>query len=251
METDRLVGYWKNVSADKNYNDLYDSTYLHFNSQNRLQWGYKNPDKICVVSFDYKIENDSIKTVLLPNPRQESTPFQITAEEKLKLIFSNSETSWTRTGKQDFFEREDKWEPEPEDIRPDYMKILSEPFTNFHKSIAKFYNSTSQLAANTQALWLVWDYSGEPFSSFHLEDFAYILSKGVIQNYRSNEKHTLLMLIAGDGHTEAVKLLLENGFDVNAQNFYGNTALDYAIFSKQIDTIKLLKESGAKTGTDL
>ena len=42
-----------------------------------------------------------------------------------------------------------------------------------------------------------------------------------------------------------VKILLEKGINVNYQDWYGNTALDMAIYSRSDKLIKLLLENGA------
>jgi len=56
------------------------------------------------------------------------------------------------------------------------------------------------------------------------------------------------MYIAGEGYTGAVRLLLENGFDINVQDLYGDTALDHALFRDRKDTIQFLLAWGAKSG---
>ena len=48
------------------------------------------------------------------------------------------------------------------------------------------------------------------------------------------------MYLAGDGYTEAVRLLLDNGFDVNAVDLHGETAVDHAIYRHRKETLQLL-----------
>jgi len=47
------------------------------------------------------------------------------------------------------------------------------------------------------------------------------------------------------GHTGAVKLLIDNGADVNCMNSYGEIALIEASDNGHIEVVKLLIEAGA------
>ncbi len=76
-----------------------------------MQWGYENQWRICVTSYDYWVEKESIGTICPPNPRKEITPYSISENEKLKLAYSNYETIWAKTNKQEFFESKNIWNP--------------------------------------------------------------------------------------------------------------------------------------------
>ena len=56
---------------------------------------------------------------------------------------------------------------------------------------------------------------------------------------------TPLMVAALVGHSEAVKLLIENGANVDAVNYDGATALLTAAFFCRIEAVKLLLDNGA------
>jgi Ankyrin repeats (3 copies) len=243
-----LIGYWIIDSVEEFAPEYYGQIYLRFTGNNLLQWGYEKPEKICVVSFNYWVEGESIVTVLPPNPRKEFTPYSITPDGQLKLTYSNYETLWARTTEQTFFTSEARWEPDPTMSRPDYMASLQQSPSVHQRQSAEYAGASPQLVVNTNALWRVWEYSNQTFGSFHLDDFKFILERGVISDWRCNEDRTLLMYIAGEGYTEAVHLLLESGFDINAQDLYGDTALNHALYRDRKDTIQLLVARGAKSG---
>jgi hypothetical protein len=65
-------------------------------------------------------------------------------------------------------------------------------------------------------------------------------------NLRLKDGKTLLMLAAFDGDTEIIKMLLERGADINAQEEkYGRTALGYAIWNGEAEVVRILLEAGA------
>lgn len=243
-----LTGYWIIDSVEEFAPEYYGQIYLRFTENNLLQWGYEKPEKICVVSFNYWLEDESIVTVLPPNPRKEFTPYSITPDGKLKLMYSNYETLWAKTTEQPFFTSEAIWEPDPTMIRPDYIASLQQPPSDHERQAAEYEGVSPQVVVNTNALWKVWEYSYQTFGSFHLDDFKYILERGVLPDWRCNEDRTLLMYIAGEGYSEAVRLLVDNGFDINAQDLYGDTALDHALRRDRKDTIQFLLARGAKSG---
>ena len=57
---------------------------------------------------------------------------------------------------------------------------------------------------------------------------AAMLDAGVPVNMRTAEGETLLILASKNGHTETVRLLLENGADRDAKDSNGNTARSVA-----------------------
>ena len=251
MVNNHLVGYWVIDTVEEGAPEYYARVHLHITGDGLLQWGYEKPDRICVVSFRYWAEGDSIVTALPPNPRKEFTPYTITSDGKLRLVYSSYETVWVRTTEQLFFSSEARQESDPTLIRPDYMASLQLPPTDWQRRVAESKGVSPQLIINTNALWAGWRYSYEPFSSFHLDDFADILERGVLPDWRNNEDRTLLMLVVSGRCKEAVNLLLDNGYDINARDLYGATALDYAVRGNLSDVVELLIARGAKPGEDV
>ncbi|MEW6298901.1 MAG: ankyrin repeat domain-containing protein [Thermodesulfobacteriota bacterium] len=58
--------------------------------------------------------------------------------------------------------------------------------------------------------------------------------------------HTALIVAARQGYADTVRLLIERGADVNAQDKYGTTALQWAEKNGHKDVVRLLKEAGAR-----
>jgi ankyrin repeat protein len=73
-----------------------------------------------------------------------------------------------------------------------------------------------------------------------------MLSKpGFNTEVKDETKKTALMIASWNGHTEVVKLLVENGADVNAKTKDGFTALIFASMEVHAKIVKLLLEKGA------
>lgn len=249
---DNLIGYWKIDSAPENTSEAYGEIYLRFTEDGLLQWGYENQWRICVLSFNYWTDDNNIITVCPPNPRTEYTPFSIINDKKLEVRYSNYETVWEKTSKQDFFESNKIWDSGTLDFRQlDYMSELDSEPTEFHIKRAKLFEVSPQIIINTTALWHSWEYSRRQFASFHADEFKQILKCGVFAGEKCNENKTLLMYIVSDGHIEVVDAMLKNNFEINTQNIYEHTPLDYAVFSKNSDMFELLRKRGALTGEEL
>jgi len=74
-----------------------------------------------------------------------------------------------------------------------------------------------------------------------------LLENGANVNARDRYGWTALMWAVFKGYKEIVKLLLENGADVNVRDFFGNTALKFASMKIGCEEIvELLKSYGAK-----
>ena len=65
-------------------------------------------------------------------------------------------------------------------------------------------------------------------------------------NVKDNDGNTFLILSVKQGLDIIAKTLLEKGVDVNIQNNEGNSALHYALSSKNFTIADLLKKFGAK-----
>lgn len=70
-----------------------------------------------------------------------------------------------------------------------------------------------------------------------------LIEKGAQINAKESDGAiALIMLAAGKGNTEIVKLLLANGADVNAKTKDGYSVYDGAVESKSPETIQIIKE---------
>ena len=72
---------------------------------------------------------------------------------------------------------------------------------------------------------------------------VFIDAKGVDAIVRDGR--TVLIYAAWNGSTEVVKLLIDNGADLNHKNNFGGTALIYAAYKGDTELVKLLIDSGA------
>jgi len=63
---------------------------------------------------------------------------------------------------------------------------------------------------------------------------------------RNNGRWTPLIIASQNGHLEIVKVLIENGADINAENAYTETALCLAKGDGHNDIVEILERLGAK-----
>lgn len=69
---------------------------------------------------------------------------------------------------------------------------------------------------------------------------------GIDVNYRDRRSMTPVLCAAFDGRYEALRVLLESGGEVNAQNEYGVSALSFATLCGYTDVVRLLLSYGAQ-----
>ncbi len=79
-----------------------------------------------------------------------------------------------------------------------------------------------------------------------------LLSHGADVNYASPiDGGVYLQIAAMNGYSDLMNVLFVHGAKVNARKTTGETALDYAEKYKQQDTAQLLRDHGAKHGSEL
>jgi hypothetical protein len=202
---------------------------------------------------NYWIDNEKIGTICLPNPRKEFTPYFI-SNEILKLTYIDRETIWRKAERQDFFENENRriceWGSQY-GRQFDYIEWMNKAPHKSQVESAEYFGISPQILVNTDALETLYDYCQSEFGAFHLEDFKYILKQGVWVNWQDNWDATLLTYFAEAGYANAVEIMLEYGFEINAVDMFEATALDYAIAKNRNDTVELLRNKGAKTGKEM
>ena len=79
----------------------------------------------------------------------------------------------------------------------------------------------------------------------HLDVVRLLLENGADVNAADISGNTALMRASENGHTDVVRLLLEKGVDVNAVYNHGETALMRASAWGHLDAVRLLLEKGA------
>jgi len=72
-----------------------------------------------------------------------------------------------------------------------------------------------------------------------------LLDQGAEINARNKEGETTLMVAALEGRTDMVRFLIEKGADLNARDGVGATPLLYAALGGSVEAIKLLIDKGA------
>lgn len=84
------------------------------------------------------------------------------------------------------------------------------------------------------------------FKAITTKNFEYLKNNlEVCKATKSDSGTTPLMLAAARGHTDLISFMLQNGFDVDEQDFDNGTAINYAMVGNQIDAASLLVLSGA------
>ncbi|MCP4438373.1 MAG: hypothetical protein GY810_05460 [Aureispira sp.] len=84
-------------------------------------------------------------------------------------------------------------------------------------------------------------------SSNQLKVVKYLLEQGADLKATAYQGNTTLIYAAAEGHLAIVQLLLEHGADINEQNKIGWTALMQASTKNRYKVVKLLLEKGAQT----
>ena len=81
----------------------------------------------------------------------------------------------------------------------------------------------------------------------HSKKAIQLVREGADVNAKDRDKlnYTPLMYVSFDGSTELIKLLLDNGADVNAKNESGVTPIMIASINGYLDTVELLIDNGA------
>ena len=75
-----------------------------------------------------------------------------------------------------------------------------------------------------------------------------LLRKGLSVNVADYDKRTALHVASSDGAAEAVRLLLDDGAEINAKDRFGHTALDEAVGYGHLDIAQLLRACGGQFG---
>jgi len=75
-----------------------------------------------------------------------------------------------------------------------------------------------------------------------------LVNKGCDLNKGDYDKRRALHIAASEGSVDVAKYLLSHKVDINAEDRWGNTAMDDAIQSKQDNIIPILRQAGASVG---
>ena len=71
-----------------------------------------------------------------------------------------------------------------------------------------------------------------------------LLEAGADANFETTEGHVCI-LAAIKGNIEVVKLLVEHGGDIQAQDIFGHTPLSYAVMNDHVPVVEMLLDRGA------
>jgi len=111
-----------------------------------------------------------------------------------------------------------------------------------HNHVTTILSDASDIISNSNALMAAAGYNQEEIVKLLLENGANV-------NIANSWGVTPLMKASSNGHENIVKLLLENGADVSTKSNKGLTALDLAVANKHKKIAELLKRKGAKEDT--
>lgn len=84
-----------------------------------------------------------------------------------------------------------------------------------------------------------------PCRKGHIDAVRLLIENGADVNVRAKNGNTGLCEASFMGHLDIVKLLIENGADANVIDDYGNTVLQDGVCSGNVEIVKLLLENGA------
>ncbi len=85
----------------------------------------------------------------------------------------------------------------------------------------------------------------------HFECLEILIDEGNADYKKQTSDATCLHLSALFGHIDCMAFLLEKGMSINLLNSFGETPLDWAVRSRQVKMISLLKSKGARLGEQI
>lgn len=127
-------------------------------------------------------------------------------------------------------------------------------YTNNFQKLANISEFTKKMAIVNVSGEVNQEIAGDPLITVSSELGDYNLVSALVKlgaNVNSFRKskyalgNTALIEAARYGYSKIVKLLIENGADINQTNYMGNTALMYASANRHLDCVKELLEQGA------
>jgi hypothetical protein len=259
MRDHPLVGYWDGDPECEYAQSAHGAAGLEFHEDGRLlcliPQAAARPEFDNLLSFTYYIDDAVIVATSHRTGRTTRTPFALADTGRLSIRFSCGMTSWARASEPRTLPRRDATHDGV--ITDDMMfytpeggfigtgKDVKRKLEERDEQICATLGITREKLAIDRALWTLWRESKGPFESLPLDLLRELLEKGAEVNGRGNQGETLLLCLAGVGHTEAAALLLDHGADVNDVDDYGETALHLAVRGKYEDTIRLLLARGA------
>ncbi len=203
---------------------------------------------------------DFLRGLEMEYKRAKSTPLPVLSRQQAAMIDWNDKT---RPEREEIVRlltaagaKESENDQEEDDYQPDPKEYAREAFSDvierndqkdFERLLAGYINDPLGAEVLPNALRLAVIYS-------RVDMVKLLLKSGVNPNIPSTTvNYTPLMQAASSANLELVKLLLDAGADLNAEDSSGQTALDaaamYANSSEQNRTVvAFLKERGAKRG---
>eukprot|EP00919_Chromeraceae_sp_WS-2016_P043532 GHVR01103979.1.p1 GENE.GHVR01103979.1~~GHVR01103979.1.p1 ORF type:complete len:102 (+),score=13.87 GHVR01103979.1:493-798(+) len=80
----------------------------------------------------------------------------------------------------------------------------------------------------------------------HLDTVKILVENGSDVNYRNSQGLCALICASSGGHLNVVKYLIMNGANVNSMDNEGDTPLWWANHKGHLDVVKVLEEAGGK-----